>query len=198
MVELARPCVLPVPEGSHFPVQNLPFGTFRRRSGDTAPHTGVRIGDNVLDMARMADAGCFQGQQLDGFCFHQVPKCSPWHASALHMWAWRLPLSTIFVGRWMMQLNCKVRLYAGQYKRVSGSRTLSMAPGTLRTVVPKCCEQCQRRLRCFLCQATGLHVCDAGAQQAAGAPDGCCQHAARSGFAEAGCCAHGETHQLPF
>jgi Fumarylacetoacetase N-terminal len=76
MVDLTRPCVLPVPEGSHFPVQNLPFGTFRRRSGDAAPRTGVRIGDNVLDMARLADAGCFNSQQVYGACFHQVPRRS--------------------------------------------------------------------------------------------------------------------------
>lgn len=92
MGEITRPCVLPVPEGSHFSVQNLPFGTFRRRSSNTASRTGVRIGDNVLDMACLADAGCFQGRQVDGACFHQVTSCSapagagfaqaPWH---LHM-----------------------------------------------------------------------------------------------------------------
>jgi fumarylacetoacetase len=34
--------------GAEFPIQNLPFGTFRRR-GDSAARLGVAIGDQVLD-----------------------------------------------------------------------------------------------------------------------------------------------------
>jgi fumarylacetoacetase len=39
----------PVPDGSDFPLENLPFGVFRPR--DEEPRTGVRIGDHVIDLA---------------------------------------------------------------------------------------------------------------------------------------------------
>ena len=38
----------PVPDGSDFPIENLPFGVFRPR--DDEPRVGVRIGDHVLDL----------------------------------------------------------------------------------------------------------------------------------------------------
>src|SRR3990170_4331829 len=38
----------PVPEGSEFPVENLPFGVFRLR--DDEPRVGVRIGDHIVDL----------------------------------------------------------------------------------------------------------------------------------------------------
>jgi fumarylacetoacetase len=38
----------PVPEGSEFPIENLPFGVFRLR--DDEPRVGVRIGDHVVDL----------------------------------------------------------------------------------------------------------------------------------------------------
>ncbi len=47
---------VPVSPESHFPIQNLPYGVFRRRSGDTA-RIGVAIGDSVLDLALLGDAG---------------------------------------------------------------------------------------------------------------------------------------------
>lgn len=37
-----------VPEGSDFPLENLPFGIFRPR--DQEPRVGVRIGDHVVDL----------------------------------------------------------------------------------------------------------------------------------------------------
>ena len=42
---------IPVPPDSHFPIQNLPFGAFRRitRPGEV-PHVGVAIGDMILDL----------------------------------------------------------------------------------------------------------------------------------------------------
>ena len=38
----------PVPDGSEFPIENLPFGVFRLR--DDEPRVGVRIGDHVVDL----------------------------------------------------------------------------------------------------------------------------------------------------
>ena len=46
---------VPVPEGSDFPIQNLPYGVFRP-SGDT-PRVGVAIGEHVLDLAAAQAAG---------------------------------------------------------------------------------------------------------------------------------------------
>ncbi len=42
---------IPVPPESHFPIQNLPFGSFRHitRPAET-PHLGVAIGDKILDL----------------------------------------------------------------------------------------------------------------------------------------------------
>jgi len=36
---------------SDFPIQNLPFGVFRRRDSDETPRVGVAIGDQILDPA---------------------------------------------------------------------------------------------------------------------------------------------------
>jgi fumarylacetoacetase len=43
---------VPVPADSHFPIQNLPYGIFRRRK-DHPGQVGVAIGDQVLDLAEL-------------------------------------------------------------------------------------------------------------------------------------------------
>jgi fumarylacetoacetase len=43
-----------------FPIQNLPFGTFRHEF-EERPRVGVAIGDQVLDCLEGARAGCFDG-----------------------------------------------------------------------------------------------------------------------------------------
>jgi fumarylacetoacetase len=48
-----------VPQGSHFPVQNLPYGVFARPG--QAPRVGVAIGEHVLDLAGLAQAGLLPG-----------------------------------------------------------------------------------------------------------------------------------------
>jgi fumarylacetoacetase len=48
-----------VPEGCHFPVQNLPYGVFARPG--RPPRVGVAMGDYVLDLAGLADAGLLAG-----------------------------------------------------------------------------------------------------------------------------------------
>jgi fumarylacetoacetase len=42
-----------------FPLQNLPFGIFRRSRNNEAPRVGVAIGDSILDIA-----GCFRADLL--------------------------------------------------------------------------------------------------------------------------------------
>lgn len=41
---------VPVPEGSDFPVQNLPYGVFTPR-GSAQARVGVAIGEFVLDLS---------------------------------------------------------------------------------------------------------------------------------------------------
>ncbi|MCB1032784.1 MAG: fumarylacetoacetase [Acidobacteria bacterium] len=54
-------------EGTDFPIQNLPFGTFRREdSGKT--HIGVAIGDQVLDLAACEAAGLLDGLDAAESC----------------------------------------------------------------------------------------------------------------------------------
>jgi fumarylacetoacetase len=43
-----------------FPLQNLPYGVFK--SGDGAPRVGVAIGDAIVDLAALAEAGLLQCQ----------------------------------------------------------------------------------------------------------------------------------------
>ena len=44
-----------VPEGSDFPIQNLPFGIFKIE--DSSTRVGVRIGDHVLDLKEVYELG---------------------------------------------------------------------------------------------------------------------------------------------
>lgn len=51
-----------VPAGSHFPIQNLPFGVFRPSGG--APRVGVAIGERVLDLSVLEEAGMLDVPEL--------------------------------------------------------------------------------------------------------------------------------------
>jgi fumarylacetoacetase len=51
-----------VPADSHFPIQNLPYGIFSH-SGDR-PRAGVAIGEMVLDLAALEEAGYLGGAHL--------------------------------------------------------------------------------------------------------------------------------------
>ncbi|RMG69242.1 MAG: fumarylacetoacetase [Calditrichaeota bacterium] len=54
---------VPVEPESHFPLQNLPYGVFRRRSGGEA-RVGTAIGDYVLDLSVLEEQGLFQAAGL--------------------------------------------------------------------------------------------------------------------------------------
>src|SRR5919205_4205024 len=49
--------------GCDFPIQNLPFGIFRRKDTKEAPRGGVAIGDQILDLAAL---GVRTGPTLNG------------------------------------------------------------------------------------------------------------------------------------
>lgn len=48
-----------VPEGSDFPIQNLPFGIFK--TSDSSLRVGVRIGNSVLDLKELFELGYLNG-----------------------------------------------------------------------------------------------------------------------------------------
>ncbi|HMC54360.1 MAG TPA: fumarylacetoacetase [Gemmatimonadaceae bacterium] len=48
-------------EEADFPIQNLPFGVFRRRDARESARIGVAIGDRVLDLGACAKAGLLEG-----------------------------------------------------------------------------------------------------------------------------------------
>src|ERR1700712_5295069 len=45
-----------------FPIQNLPFAVFRRLQSSEAFRGGIAIGDQILDLAAVANAGFFSGE----------------------------------------------------------------------------------------------------------------------------------------
>jgi fumarylacetoacetase len=49
---------------SDFPIQNLPFGVFRRRGGSGEPKVGVAIGDSILDLEGMQAEGLVAADDL--------------------------------------------------------------------------------------------------------------------------------------
>jgi fumarylacetoacetase len=56
---------VPVPAGSDFPVQNLPYGVFS--TPGEAPRVGVAIGEHVLDLAPVLDDAVFAQPRLNAF-----------------------------------------------------------------------------------------------------------------------------------
>ena len=72
---------VPVPTGSPFPVQNLPYGVFSGAAGP--PRVGVALGDHVVDLAGLArdgllaDRGWFAAGSLNRF---MAAGPSAWHA----------------------------------------------------------------------------------------------------------------------
>src|SRR5688500_17588999 len=49
--------------GCDFPIQNLPFGIFKRKGAKEPPRGGVAIGDQILDLAAL---GIKTGPTLNG------------------------------------------------------------------------------------------------------------------------------------
>ncbi|WP_219933588.1 fumarylacetoacetase [Streptomyces sp. NWU339] len=57
---------VPVPDGSPFPIQNLPYGVFTPKAGGAA-RVGVAIGEQVLDLAAALGDGAFAQGSLNAF-----------------------------------------------------------------------------------------------------------------------------------
>ncbi len=63
---------VPVPDGSDFPLANLPYGIFSRRG--EAPRVGVAIGAQVLDLAALARHGLLEGTLSDPIAVLSAPR----------------------------------------------------------------------------------------------------------------------------
>ena len=60
-----------VKKGSDFPIQNIPFGVCSPMQGGDL-HVVTAIGDFVIDLAHLDEAGLFEGTEIDGAeIFHE-------------------------------------------------------------------------------------------------------------------------------
>lgn len=68
---------------SDFPIQNLPFGVFRRSGGDGWPRVGIAIGDRILDVTAALDEDLLEGTAAEA-C--DAPSMNPLLALAPEDW----------------------------------------------------------------------------------------------------------------
>jgi fumarylacetoacetase len=74
-----------VETNSHFPIQNLPYGVFRTRGGGI-PHIGVAIGEYVLDLAVLDEAGHFASTGVAGRDIFRQPSLNPFMGLGRKTW----------------------------------------------------------------------------------------------------------------
>ncbi len=60
---------VPVPEGSDFPIQNIPFGAFRTPRGEEV--IGTRIGDTAIDLKAISRTGALAGTGVESNVFEE-------------------------------------------------------------------------------------------------------------------------------
>jgi len=81
-------------EGNDFPIQNLPFGVFRRAGSNESFRGGVAIGDQIIDLAAVADSGLLDGETGDAARACAAPELNDFMAMGPAAWsALRLALS---------------------------------------------------------------------------------------------------------
>src|SRR5262245_26272627 len=76
---------LSVAPESHFPIQNLPYGVFRRPDGGV-PHIGVAIGDWVLDLHVLEEQGLLDTPALQGRRVFSGPTLNAFMALGRSAW----------------------------------------------------------------------------------------------------------------
>lgn len=77
-----------------FPVQNLPFASFRRRNSNEAFRGGVAIGDQILDLAALNKSALFDGLAGEALAAAAEPRLNRFMAMGKTSWsALRLALS---------------------------------------------------------------------------------------------------------
>jgi fumarylacetoacetase len=80
--------------GTDFPIQNLPFGVFRRRGADEPFRGGVAIGDQVIDLAAVSASGVLDGLAADAARAAAQPALNG--LMAMGPAAWRALRHTLF------------------------------------------------------------------------------------------------------
>src|SRR5260370_29487122 len=80
-----RSCI-PVAADSHFPIQNLAYGVFRRHSGGAAC-VGVAIGDQILDLTFLEDKGLLDVPTLGKYRLFDRGKLNPFMERGKRVWS---------------------------------------------------------------------------------------------------------------
>ncbi|MGM0587977.1 MAG: fumarylacetoacetase [Bacteroidota bacterium] len=84
-----------VEETSHFPIQNLPYGVCKPKDGGEA-YICSRIGDQIVNLKELEEAGVFDGPELDGKSAFQSITLNDFMALGKKAWAEaRQTLSTL-------------------------------------------------------------------------------------------------------
>jgi fumarylacetoacetase len=76
---------VPVSPESDFPIQNLPYGAFRR-PGAGEPHIGVAIGDQILDLNVLAGRGVLEHPPLSARDLFLQPTLNRFMAAGKESW----------------------------------------------------------------------------------------------------------------
>ena len=72
--------------GCDFPIQNLPFGVFRRRGSKEAPRAGVAIGDQVLELGAAGALAGFGGEAAEAAEAGRAPTLNALAALGRQYW----------------------------------------------------------------------------------------------------------------
>ncbi|RBW69026.1 fumarylacetoacetase [Bacillus taeanensis] len=75
-----------VKENSHFPIQNLPYGVFCPKTSGT-PRVGAAIGEFVLDLSVIEDAGLFNIPELQGKEIFNQPTLNAFMEMGRNVWS---------------------------------------------------------------------------------------------------------------
>jgi fumarylacetoacetase len=70
-----------------FPIQNLPFGVFRRARSAESFRGGVAIGDQILDLAAAAEANVFSGEAAEGVRAGCLPSLNSFMQLGPNVWS---------------------------------------------------------------------------------------------------------------
>ena len=70
-----------------FPIQNLPFGVFRRKGATERPRIGVAIGDCVLDVAGCVEADLLDGIDPESACVLSASSLNQFMAKGRRTWS---------------------------------------------------------------------------------------------------------------
>ena len=99
--------------GSDFPIQNLPFGVFRRAGSAEPFRVGVAIGDQILDLSAVHAAGVFTGSSEAAARTCCAPTLNAFMAQGATAWsALRLALSRALRGDSTLQSQLRACLVA--------------------------------------------------------------------------------------